>query len=477
MDRSIDGKNTIKSALMYTISNCIGMIVSIITIPILSNIMSTSDMGLSTSFMTTMGILGLIATFSIADSQNRAMLEFKNNQDEYISTIYIFSVLSTFFFMVVYFCFKSYFNKLLGFSTNLMLLMFVIQIFLYGYTYMLSKWNFNNKYIRNFVLSMLSSPCAQILSIILVLLFNNNKYLGRIIGTQIFMVIMGIIFGITILIHGKFIFKKEFLKYGLKISVPMIPHSLSQTLLSNCDLLMIKSMIGASQAGIYGMAYTISGVLYSVLLQILKPWSPWVYRRLENEEYDSIKNNSNILVTFCFISCVGLFTIAPDLIKIFFNESYIPSTLLIAPITVGLFFRVIYVLFYDIEYYFKKTKYIAFWSIITCILNVILNVIFINKFGYKAAAYTTLISYFILALFNFAGMIKISKKNYYDSKYILCVSFILFIMQLLSVNFINNFLIRYGILFIAIIFSILKQYKNFALFKSMLISLFKKNSS
>ena len=95
---------------------------------------------------------------------------------------------------------------------------------------------------------------------------------------------------------GKATVKKENVKEGLQISLPMIPHLLSQIFLSSCDLLMIKSISGESSAGIYSVAYTIANILYTISLQIFKPWSPWVYRRIENKETDSIKENSKLIM-------------------------------------------------------------------------------------------------------------------------------------------------------------------------------------
>ena len=47
--------------------------------------------------------------------------------------------------------------------------------------------------------------------------------------------------------------------------------------------------------------------------------------------------------------------------------------------------------------YHKKTNYIMYSSIIAAIINLILNYICINIFGYMAAAYTTLVAYIVLA--------------------------------------------------------------------------------
>lgn len=54
-----------------------------------------------------------------------------------------------------------------------------------------------------------------------------------------------------------------------------------------------------------------------------------------------------------------------------------------------------YSLYVNIEHYYKKTPYITVNTIIAAASNIVLNFIFIPRYGYIAAAYTTLASYFI----------------------------------------------------------------------------------
>ena len=52
MNQENDGKKTINSAFLYSIANIISIVVSMIAIPILTNILKTEDMGLAVSFNT-----------------------------------------------------------------------------------------------------------------------------------------------------------------------------------------------------------------------------------------------------------------------------------------------------------------------------------------------------------------------------------------------------------------------------------------
>ena len=61
-------------------------------------------------------------------------------------------------------------------------------------------------------------------------------------------------------------------------------------------------------------------------------------------------------------------------------------------------------------------------SISSGILNVFLNYIFISKFGYIAAGYTTLVCYALQALMDYVVSYKIIGQNIYDMKFISVLS-------------------------------------------------------
>ncbi len=459
MNRELDGKKTLISIICNIVTIVISMLVSLVTTIFLTRIISLSDLGIATSFMTMKGIFNIICLLSMYIAINRMLLDVKGNDFEYLSSIYIFSSMFCLFTYFIYLIFSKYFNYFLGFDTKLMSLMFLMMFLINSCTIVVTYWNFKNNYKWTFIYNILSNPVSQICSLVFAVLLTDKKYLGRIVGIDTFNIIFGVICAFLICFKGKFTYNKDYVKKSLKICIPMIPHLLAQVILSSCDLLMIKNLTGAANAGIYSMAYTISNLLYALLVQLFNPWSPWVYRRLKNNEIDTIKSNSKVLISLSFVLCVGLICVSPELIKIFLTKDYYPAINLIAPICIGFFFQIMYIFFYDVEYFYKKNSQIATYSVMAAILNIILNFIFIKKFGYYAAAYTTLISYFLLFMFHYYGMKKVEKRKIYDLKYIFLLAVILLMVLLIIILSNCNIILRYLILLVACVFMIIK-YKN-----------------
>ena len=459
--RKTDGKKTFLTILANSASSIITILVSLVTTVLITRILSTADLGIATSFSSLRSILTIICLLSVYISINRILLDVDDKKFEFLSSIYIFSSLFCIIVFLIYFIFRKQFNNLFDFNTSLMLLMFSIIFLSNGATIINSYWNYEGAYKKLLVYNIVSSSVAQITSVILAFILPSHKYLGRIIGVEIFNVLIGLVYGVFIVVKGKFSFNKNYIIKSLKICLPMIPHLLSQILLTSSDLLMIKSIIGNSASGLYSMAYTIANVFYLIMIQIFMPWSPWVYRRIKENDIKSITDNSKLIIMCTAYLALGLFTVAPEMINIFLPKSYFSSSLIIAPICTGIFFQIMSLLFYDVEYYYKKTKQISFISVIAAVLNLFLNFIFIRKFGYQAAAYTTLVSYFVFFVMHYIGKRCVTKVKIYDMKYLMIVSLLLLIVCFTYVFTNNNIIIRYLVLFIVTVFIIIKYKDDF----------------
>ncbi|MCR5790001.1 MAG: polysaccharide biosynthesis C-terminal domain-containing protein, partial [Lachnospiraceae bacterium] len=66
---------------------------------------------------------------------------------------------------------------------------------------------------------------------------------------------------------------------------------------------------------------------------------------------------------------------------------------------------------------YKKTPIIAASSCVAALLNYLLNLCFIPRFGYIAASYTTLASYIVLMLLHYIAVRFYLKETVYDSRY------------------------------------------------------------
>jgi O-antigen/teichoic acid export membrane protein len=120
--------------------------------------------------------------------------------------------------------------------------------------------------------------------------------------------------------------------------------------------------------------------------------------------------------------------------KLFTDSKYYEGLVLIPVIVFSYILYYFYTLYANYYVYYKKTGIASLIIIFLAILNIVLNYIFIPKFGYFAAAYTTLFAYFLQFLLLWILVYKFVKNKdlilkigiFYTDIFLFVISLILF---------------------------------------------------
>src|SRR5699024_7978666 len=135
---------------------------------------------------------------------------------------------------------------------------------------------------------------------------------------------------------------------------------------------------------------------------------------------------------------------------------YLIGIPLIIPILLGYYFQFLYSLPVNIEFYLKKTQYIAGGTVLSAGLNIILNWLLIPKFGYIAAGYTTVFSYMLLFFVHYHMGKSFFGKQLFDTKVITLITIFVITFSFFLYMFVDYFFLRYIVVIIisAIVFLI-----------------------
>jgi O-antigen/teichoic acid export membrane protein len=187
----------------------------------------------------------------------------------------------------------------------------------------------------------------------------------------------------------------------LSISLPIIFHGLSLSILSQSDRIILTSIAGATETGIYSLVYNFSMIVIVVITSIEGVWVPWFTKKMKTADFHEINQKVKLYIWIMtyIISCILL--ISPEILVLLAPKEYWIGRFIIPPIVVSSFIMFIYTIYVNVEHYYKKTKYIALNTIIAAFSNVVLNIIFIPMYGMYAAATTTLVSYFISLIMHY----------------------------------------------------------------------------
>lgn len=453
-------KKALKSGIWYTISNFLSKGIIFLTTPIFTRIMTVSAYGEYSSFITWQSLLLLVLPLALYSTINRARLDFPNEMDEYLSSITLAGSIFTLIIYVVVLLFRDFFQNVFSLSMLYINIMFIFIMFEPALANFQARNQVEYKYKIVTAISISSCIASVVLSIVGSYAFE-NQILGRVIGYDGTLLVFYVITYIYILKKGHFSFNKNYISYALKLSVPLVPHLVSMYILGQCDKLVIQRLIGNEAVAFYNIGYTCALVISMLSNSVNGAMSPWLFEQLNQKNYDRIKKVNSVYVSsFVFIT-IGLLLISPEIVWIMGGVQYSDATTVLMPVMAGCCCNFIYTLYVNVENFLKKPGVISIGTTLVAVLNIVLNFIFVKLYGYKAAAYTTLISYFVLLLYHFAVVKKYRYAHIYNNKLNIACAIGICIFGLV-VCVIYQSIARYVILavYMAIAVIILIKYKS-----------------
>lgn len=383
-----------KASTYYLIGNFFNKGISFFTVPIFTRLLSTYDYGMVTTYNSWVAIISMVIGFALHTSIRLAYVDYKEKFEDFTSSIIVFttiaSAIATGVVVVV--------ARLVKLDVNILLLLLcMIQSYAtaiiqdYNY-YLMMKY----KYRSRTALMILPNLISVALSIIVILfVMKRDLYMGRIVPTALVNFIIGLFLCILVLRKSKVLLKKEYLVYGLKISVPLIVHGVALNILSQSDRVMITSLAEASQTGIYSLIYNFSMIATAITSALEGVWLPWFLQKIKARRLKDINVVSKHYVNFMTYVMVCLVLMAPEVVKLLATKEYWEGIAIIPPIIIANFIIFVYTLYVDVEHYYKKTPFITINTLIAAGTNIVLNYLLIPRYGYVAAAYTTLVSYIV----------------------------------------------------------------------------------
>lgn len=405
--KTIKDKQVLKAGLGYTIGNFLIKGISFLTLPIFTRVLTTSDFGLYNTFMAYESFFVILISFGVYMSIKAAMIEYEKNIDEYISNIITYVIIVFFVFLGILFLLEGVFQNLFEFNRVLMVVMLLQSASTSVITIYNIKLSMNYSYKNYLLISLILAMSSVIISLILIFsIFADAKYYGRILGSALPSIMIAIY--IIYLTYKKKLpsWNKEHLSFALKYSLPLVPHGISQIVLAQADRIMILKIIGSIEAGLYSFAYNIGVILQILSTSLDTVWGPWFFKNYKAGNFIDIKKRSSQYITLFSFITIMLLLMSPEFIKVLGSQEYRQTTEVVIPVLLATYFIFLYTIPAQLEYYMKKTGYIAISTVVSGGINILLNFIFIPKYGYIAAAYTTLITYTL----NFTFHLIVSRK-------------------------------------------------------------------
>lgn len=429
--------------------------------------LTSGEYGSINVYQTWFNIIIIFTTLNLQyGSFSTAMTKFEDDRDRYISSMQGLSTIITLGIFALYIPVRGVVNSATELTTVLMIAMCIEMIAQPAFGFWSGKKRFDFDYKNLVIVTLLNSVLNPILGIVMVVNLE-DKVFGRIYSGLIIQVLLFGTLYVFNYIKGKAFFVKKYWKYALSFNIPLIPYYLSQIVFNQSDRLMIAKISGNEQAGLYSVAYSLSIVLNFVVTAINNSFVPWKYKKLKNKDTSRISRVSCGISALVMGMLLILILCAPEVIRIMAAKEYYAARWVVPPVAASIFFLFLTQLFINIEFFFEEKSMLVIGSILSALVNVGLNALFIPKYGFVAAGYTTLFSYLLFVVCNYICAVRVLKKHWpekkiddiYNVKLLVLMSGLFLLLMFGCTILYNYIVIRYAIIFVVAVLIVVYRRK------------------
>ena len=389
-----------KNTILYIIGNFGSKILNFFLVPLYTHYIATGDMGTYDIYYTTATLFIPLVTISISEASYRWLVDGKSKTEDVvaITTKILFMGLGC--FTVLYWgCFSIF-----RFEYALLLYLMIALSSFYGtFLNVIRGLKKNTMYA---VLGVAQTFFVLLFNVFFLVVFKLGVY--GLLGSQV------LVYGILTVAICIIMFKglklrislkctnshlqKEMLKY----SGPLIPNSVNWWITNLSDRYMIRWILNASQNGIYSVSCKFPGIIDSFVGLFSMAWQEDAicsYEDGADEQYFSKMFEKYYQFLITTIACAIPVTYY---YIVFFMESEYQSAWRYTPILyIGTVFHAM-ANYLSVGYNINKdTKWVTITSMVAAMTNILINLLFMERFGLQIASVSTMCSYFAVFLMRY----------------------------------------------------------------------------
>ena len=394
--------NVSKDATILSISKVLSMAISMISAMLLSRFRSLDEYGTYSQILTVVNLATAIFMLGLPNSINYFIARSRNDEERsrfislYYNIVTIMCVaVGILLYIVLPFIVMYYDNEMIYSFGYILLLLPWTQIVIGGLSNMLvASGNTMRVLIYN-----LARGLALLAIIFFVQLLGQSFY-----QYMVYYMCVEMIFSLWVYAEAKklvckwyFNWDTALLKRVFSFSIPMGLASAISTLSIQLDHLMVGKFFTTEELAIFSNAakelpFTI---ISSAFTAVLVPKMAKLFKNNQNSEAVEIWKKSvelnAIILFFCATTC---FVFAPQIMTILYSQKYLAGVSVFRVYGLVLIMRITY--FGMVLNSKGKSKFIMYSSVISLLLNFVLNYVGMNLFGMLGAALATFLSLMII---------------------------------------------------------------------------------
>ena len=389
-----------KNTFIYTLLQLVNSGIPFLLLPVLTRYLTPEDYGMIATYNTFVGALSIFVGLSMSGAVGVSFFHLKQEElKKYIGNVFNILMISVSVVTLFVMLFEPYLIEKLKLPVFWLYIAIIVAWMQMITSINLTLWRSQQK-AKPFAFYEMSQTLFNIsLSLVLVVAMNYG-WEGRVTGTAAAAIIFGLLSIVFIYKRGyaAWNYSAAYVKDALKFGTHLIPHQMALWMRSGVDILLITSIVGVSQTGLYNIGFQFGMVVGIFASAFNNAFSPYLFEKLKNITPEIQKN----LVKFTYMYFAGivifamaLSTIFVWLIPYFLGEQFHGTSEYIYWISLAYAFQGMYLMVVNYIFYAKKNHLLSMVTISTSIFHVLLSYILIHYYGAIGAAYASVVSFFL----------------------------------------------------------------------------------
>ena len=332
----------VRASFWFLICSFLQKGISSLTTPIFTRLLTTDEYGQYNAFNSWLSIITIFVTLNLFYGvYTQGLVKFEDERKVYSSSLQGLTLTLCLAWTGIYLLFRDFWNSRFSLTTVQMLAMLVMIWATAVFNFWAAEQRVTYSYRRLVLLTLLVSAAKPAVGIFFVL-HAHDKVTARILGLALVEIVAytGLFF--VQMARGRVFYSAKFWRHALMFNLPLIPHYLSQTVLSSADRIMIRDMAGGSQAGIYSLAYQISLIMTLFNTALSQTLSPWIYQKIKADRAGEISQVAFLALGLIAGANLLLMLLAPEAVAVFAPAAYYDAIYVIPPVSMSVFFMFSY---------------------------------------------------------------------------------------------------------------------------------------
>lgn len=387
----------LSETFFYGLGSISSTIISFFLTPVLTRYLSVEGYGrlsiLNVAVVLATNIFGLGLSTALFNNMLHAETA-SDRQKTQGTTWMLLLASSTVFFVcgnVFYRAFEGYLNSYASHYLYMLFLLTVIASNLMTIFYSILRAL--NKVKQYLTLSLISGVFTLALTTLFVAGLKRN--IDGVFESRIIFTLLTIFSGFYF-VRGFFIrrFDPAEARRLLSFGIYLVPTGILSWVLELSDRFLIQYYMTSKDVGIYTLGYQYATFLTYPMVAFQMAWPQALVEYAK--EKDGNMKVGNIFATYlaavyCAVLTIILF--APEGIHILGGIAFRDSLTVVFPVALGYIFFALYLWGVTGTYLTKDTRKLPYITLAGCVVNVAWNVLFLQRYGYMASAYATLVTF------------------------------------------------------------------------------------